>query len=464
MKTFDCIIVGAGISGLSVAHELQQRGASLLVVEGQSVPGGSMRSEQTADGFILENGPNTVLSSDPALQEHFAELGLASERIVADRKGARRFVVHHGDPTLLPMSPPTFFRTPLLSTPAKLRLLAELVLPRARTSDESITMFFSRRLGPEPMRMVADPFVSGVYAGDPNELSVQATFPTLWEADQQYGSIVRGMFALARKRKKERAASGQGKRRRSEMISFRTGLMSWPQAIADRLGPERLWFNTPASTLEHSDGGWRVTVQRNGQAETLYAPQVVLALPAPGAAELVAGLDDMAAEALRAIPYPPLAIVHLGYRREDVAHPLDGFGLLCPSHEDRRILGTLWPSSIFPDRAPDGMVLTTSFVGGARRPELARQDGEELVEMVMQEQRELLGAHGEPTFVKVAHWDQAIAQYNAGHLQRIAELERLESLFYGLHLIGNYRDGVSVERCWHKGHELGQSLPLPQRV
>jgi oxygen-dependent protoporphyrinogen oxidase len=185
-------------------------------------------------------------------------------------------------------------------------------------------------------------------------------------------------------------------------------------------------------------------------------------VPAHVAAELVAGLDEVSAQALRGIPYPPMAVVHLGYRRADVAHPLDGFGMLCPSREGRKILGTLWPSSLFEGRAPDDMVLTTSFVGGARMPEQANQDQEDLIESVSAEQRAIVGARAEPVFAHVAHWSSAISQYLAGHTERMAKLERLESMFHGLHLIGNYRDGVSVEKCWHKGHDLGLNLPLPQ--
>ncbi len=452
MQTYDCIVVGAGISGLSAAYELHKRGARVLVVEAQDKPGGSMRSARTSEGFIVENGPNTVVSNDPAMDEQIAELGIADERIVADRKGARRYILLRGKPELIPMSPPGLVKTPLLSTTAKLRMLTEPFWPRAVTPDESVAMFFARRLGSEPAQRLIDPFVSGVYAGNPHELSIRAVFPTLWQAEQQHGSILRGMLA---KRKKS-----DQPRKRSEMLSFRDGLETWPRALAQALGDERVWFNTPATTLRPTDQGWHLEVRRDGQETTLHARRVVLAVPAHVAAKLVSNLDTAAAQALDGIAYPPLAVVHLGYRRADVEHPLDGFGMLCPSGEQRRILGTLWPSSLFPQRAPDDTVLLSSFVGGAQAPHLARQDDEELIESVAHEQRELVGARGEPVFARVARWENAIAQYNAGHAQRIQVLDDLESSFAGLYLLGNYRGGVSVERCWHKGRDLGQQVPL----
>lgn len=456
MNSYDCIVIGAGISGLSTAYELQQRGASLLVVEAGADVGGSIRSERTAEGFLLENGPNTVVSSDPTMDQHLASLGLTNERMVADRKGARRYVLLGGTPELIPMSPSAFFKSRILSTPAKVRLLAEPFIPRAVTPDESVAAFFKRRLGGELANNLVDPFVSGVYAGNPRELSIRSTFPMLWEAEQRRGSIVLGMLFPGQKKRKK------GPRKRSEMLSFRDGLITWPRAIVQALGRDRVWLNTPVTSLRPDEQGWYVSVLHNQQEEVVYAHQVVLAVPADAASRLLADVDAVTAQALQTIPYPPVAVVHLGYRQSDVEHPLDGFGMLCPSQERRRILGTLWTSTLFPGRAPQGFVLMTTFVGGAQRPELAQQDEEELIEQVAEEQRALVGARGEPVFARVTRWNRAIPQYIADHTTRMAAVERLESIFPTLHLVGNYRDGVSVERCWHKGHELGKYMPLPR--
>ncbi len=457
MTTYDAIVIGAGISGLSAADALHQRGASVLVVEARDTVGGSIRSERTAEGFVLEHGPNTVVSKDPVLWEHFAGLGIASQRLVADRRSGRRFVLINGQLELLPTSPPAFFASKVLSTRGKLRLLAEPFLPRTRMPDESIASFCTRRLGSEAAQRMVDPFVSGVYAGDPSETSMRAAFPSLWEAEQSHGSIVLGMI-LGHKRAQIDEGRPKPARMRSEMFTFRNGLITWPQAIAGALGSKRVWLNTPATALQPGSNDWQLTVTRNGQPETLTTSQIILATPADVAASLVERLDTTAAQVLRAIPYAPLAIVHLGYRRNDVSHPLDGFGMLCPSGEWRQILGTLWTSSLFPGRAPDNTVLLTTFVGGVRHPRMLEQDDQQLLFLVQREQQALVGACGEPLLTNVTRWKRSIPQYVAGHAQRMTVLLRLEASYPGLHLLGNYRDGVSVERCWLNGQALVERI------
>ncbi|NJP06982.1 MAG: protoporphyrinogen oxidase [Chloroflexaceae bacterium] len=461
MEAYDCIVIGGGISGLSVAYGLHRRGCQVLVVEAQSRAGGSIRSERTGDGFGLENGPNTVVSSDPAMDEHFAELGMSDELLVASRHGARRYILVDGQLELIPMSPPTFLRSRVLSPLAKVRLMMEPLIPRSPMADETVRAFFTRRLGAEPAQKLIDPFVSGVYAGDPNALSVRSTFPSIWEAEQGYGSVVRGMIALAgRKRRATKAASTAPKRKRSQMISFQNGLVSWPEAMVRAIGEQHVWLSSSATELKPTEPGWHMSVVREGQTRQVQANRVVLAVPAHTAADLIMSLDTATADALRRIPYPPLAVVHLGYRREDVEHPLDGFGMLCPSGEQRDILGTLWPSALFEGRTPEGTVLTTSYIGGARRPELAQQDEEQLIETAIREQQALVGARGEPVLARAVRWSKAIPQYVAGHHDIVAAMNRLEAMWSGLYLTGNYRDGVSVEKCWLKGQELAQRIPV----
>ncbi len=452
---YDYIVVGAGISGLSAAYTLHQRGASVLVIEARDEVGGSIRSERTTDGFVLEHGPNTVVGKDPLLWQQFEQLGIAEQRLVADRQGARRYIVLDGQPELIPTSPPALVKSRLLSPAGKLRMLAEPLIPRTRMPDESIAAFFTRRLGPEPAHRLVDPFVSGVYAGDPAATSVRAAFPTIWEAEQRSGSIVIGMLS-GRKRAQANGAQTAGKRPRSEMFSFPDGLAAWPRAIASALGSERVWLNTPTTALQPADDGWSVTVTRNGQAEPVLAAQVILAAPADVIAGLVVDLDPTAAQALQAIPYAPMAVVHTGYRREDVAHPLDGFGMLCPGREGRQILGTLWNSSLFAGRAPEGTVLMTTYVGGARYPHLPAVDDAQLVKIVTDELQALLGATDTPLMTNITRWSRSIPQYLAGHTSRMAALTQLESACRGLHMIGNYRDGVSVENCWQSGRVLAE--------
>lgn len=459
--SYDCIVVGAGMSGLGAAYELFTRGASLLLLEAGDRVGGAMRSERTPDGFVLEHGPNTVVNSDPSLWAQFDDLGLGEQRVIAGARGSRRYLVRRGQPVALPASPGGVLGTPLLSPQAKLRLLAEPFMPRAVTDDESALVFVARRLGAEPARRFLDPFVSGIYAGDPAALSMRAAFPRLWQAEQRAGSLLLGLLTAPRDRSKPK-----GKR---ELFSFAEGLGSWPQAVAQTLGPERVWLRSRVVALSPAADGWQLRVARqdaSGHRETvvLHAADVILAVPAFAAADLVAGLDQAAATALRAIPYPPLAVVHLGYHREDVAHPLDGFGMLCPAEEHRHILGSLWPSTLFEGRAPQGMVLLTMFVGGVRAAELARRDDAAIIADVRRELAALLGARGLPTLARVIRWEQAIPQYLAGHERQMAAVERMEAARPGLRLLGNYRGGVSVGQCWLNGRRTAAAVRLPQPI
>jgi oxygen-dependent protoporphyrinogen oxidase len=413
----------------------------------------SLASETTPEGFVLDFGPNTVTSKHPALWQEFRDLGIGDELLTADRRGGRRFILLDGKPALIPTSPAQALRTPLLSPLAKLRMLAEPLLPPA-PSDESVAAFFARRLGPEPAARLVDPFVSGVYGGDPGATSVRAAFPSLWAAEQRAGSLLAGMLTAPRGSRRP-----QGEPRpRSLLFSFPEGLAAWPRAYARALGSDNIWASATATALRPVSGGWQLAVARGGRTQQAEAEQIVLATPAFVAAELVTRLDRAAAAALRAIPYAPLAVVHLGYERAQVAHPLDGFGLLCPALERRNVLGVLWPSSLFPDRAPAGAVLTTSFVGGARMAHLLRQGDEELLALTRAELGAMLETRGAPLLARVTRWERAIPQYSAGHLERVAILDRLEADWPGLHLLGNYRGGVSVEKCWQAGKTLAQRI------
>jgi oxygen-dependent protoporphyrinogen oxidase len=454
MATYDCVVVGGGISGLGAAYGLRSKGARVLLVEAADRVGGAMRSVQTKDGYTLDCGPNTVTSKDEALWHAFTQLGVMDERLAADRSGARRFILLNGKPELIPMSPDGLINTPLLSTAAKLRILAEPIIPRTQASDENVSAFFTRRLGREPADRLVDPFVSGVYAGDPKSASIKASFPSLWDAEQRAGSVVLGMITGRKSAPKKPKAE----RPKSVLFNFEHGLMAWPQAVARALGDDNVWLNSRARGLRQNNDGWELTVDRAGKSELVSADIVVLATPAYVSADLIEGLDSAAAHALRGIHYPPMAVVHLGFKREDMAHPLDGFGVLCPSGENRKVLGILWTSTLFPSSTPEGHVLTTTFVGGARIPETTRQSDEDLVAMVIREHEEILGIRNAPAMTHLARWERAIPQYSAGHTNRLTVLDPLESDNPGLFLVGNYRDGLSVEKCWDKGIALAEQL------
>jgi protoporphyrinogen/coproporphyrinogen III oxidase len=450
--THDVVVIGGGISGLAAARALQRGGADVLVLEASGQVGGNLRTERTADGLLLESGPNTLNVADPALLRHFEEEGLAEKVVTPSEAARKRYVVFRGRPTALPLSPPAILTSPLLSAGGKVRLAGEVFRPAGGDPEESVMDFVSRRLGREPAERILDPFVSGIYAGDPAKLSVRAAFPRLWEAEQLGGSLTRGFLAM----RKMRRRNGTPPPPRARLLSFREGVAEWPRALAAALGDERIRTGVRVSSLYYSGlDGWRL---ENGHGDVFEARAIVLAVPAPEARRLVEPLDGGAAAALARIPYAPVTVVHSLYRREAVRHPLDGFGLLCPGGENRRILGSLWPSSLFPGRVPEGYVLTTCFVGGARAPERAALSDDALISLVREEQADLLGARGAPEMVDIVRWPRAIPQYVQRHLDRIGRVEGFELSHPGIRLVGNWRDGVSVPASWANGQRAGTEL------
>ncbi len=454
MPGYDSVVIGGGIGGLAAAYTLHKRGYRVLVIEAADRVGGVIHSVTTPEGFTLDCGPNTIGTKDPRLWQELIDLGLRERITPAERCGKRRYILVNGKPIEIPTSPVGLLTTPLLSWRGKLRAVAEpFVGGKAPADDESVAAFFSRRLGPEATARLLDPFVAGVYAGDPNQLSVAAVFPSIWEAAQRSGSIARGMLS----KPKTKPAVSEPKMR-SRTFSFRQGLAEWPRAIARALGPSRVWTGRRAVDLRNRGERWEVTVDGAGALETLTTRSVIIATPAYAAASLIENLDADAASALRGIPYAPVAVVHLGFRRDQLARELNGFGVLAPSSERRQFLGILWASSLFPHVAPPDRALTITLVGGAIRPELAAQSDEALIESAIRDNQQVLGISGQPLLTHVQRWQYAIPQYTFGHLSRIAALERLEQRWPTLQCTGSYRGGVGVPKTWASGVQAGERI------
>ncbi|NTU82850.1 MAG: protoporphyrinogen oxidase [Chloroflexales bacterium] len=455
MQTYDVVVVGGGISGLSAAYTLYKRGLEVLVVEAGDEVGGSMKSITTPEGYVLDCGPNTLATKEPRMWAQFADLGLTERMVISGRAGKRRYFLKDGKPLEIPNDPIGLARMAHVSLKGKLRILREPLVPPQTGPDESVASFFSRRIGPEVMERMVDPFVAGVYSGDPSKMSIKAVFPSLWEAEQRAGSIIKGMLGG---RKGAPKGAPKGPKMRSVTFSFKGGIAEWPKAIARTLGQRRVWRRARVSDLFHEDGQWRLVVERDGPAETVEARAVILATPAYAAADLVADLDAAAAAALRDITYSSMAVVNLGYRRSQVAHPLDGFGVLAPSCERRNFLGILWASSLFPPFAPEGRVLTINLMGGSLNPIREEQSREELIARAIADNESVIGASGAPEVVNFTRWPKAIPQYNFGHVERIAAIERLEQACPGLYFLGSYRGGVGVPKCWKNAVELADTV------
>ncbi|HET8623765.1 MAG TPA: protoporphyrinogen oxidase [Gemmatimonadales bacterium] len=435
-------VVGAGAAGLAAAYRLMRLGHDVAVYEAAHRVGGAVRTERR-DGFLAEHGPNSMQAPSGAVAQLFRDCGLDQRRIDADPAARKRYVVRGGELRPLPLSPSALLTSSLLSARAKLALAAEPFAPRAPAGDESIAAFVRRRLGREFLDYMADPFVTGIYAGDPEALSMRHALPRIYALEQTYGSVLRAAFKRARK--------GE---RPPTLISFGDGLEELPNHLTRALG-DRVRLARRVDVVRRDEQMWAVeTSSSSGRHDA-----VVLAAPAHALARLrLEGRHGERIAELTAIPHPAVATLILGFRRADVAHPLDGFGMLIPAAERRRILGVIFSSTVFPGRAPDDHVTLSVFMGGARQPDVAGLDAGQLQEVALAELGKLLGVHGSPVFLAEARWPQAIPQYVLGYDRFLAALDTIEAANPGLRFAGSYRDGVALGDALGSGLDAADAL------
>jgi protoporphyrinogen/coproporphyrinogen III oxidase len=448
-STLDSIVIGAGISGLTVAHGLAKCGRTHAVLESGPRAGGVIGSGQR-DGFLYELGPNSTLDTTPLINELLQELGIAGERIDASAVASTRYVVRDGKLVGLPVTPAAFLTTPAFTLGAKLRLLREPFIAGAPSgTEESIASFVRRRLGTEFLDYAIDPFVAGIYAGDPERISVAAAFPRLLALEQRYGSLIKGQIlgARARRKSKEVAKNTAGS------FSFRGGMRTLVDALAQALAPLHVGTTVRRITRD-ADGTFAVEATRGDERVQYRARSLVLAVPAYVAGTMIEDLAPAAAAALVDIDYTPIAVVATAWRRTDVLHSLAGFGFLVPKKEHRFLLGCLFSSSMFEGRAPAGSVLLTAFAGGRRNPEVATASDDSIAASVRAELADRLGARAAPLWQETTRWRHAIPQYEMGHLDRLRHVDAAEAALPGLYFCANYRDGVAVGDRVRHGHAM----------
>jgi len=448
-------ILGGGVTGLAAAWRLSKDGHTVRLLEAGRRLGGSVRTE-CIDGWMIEAGPNSFQEASPEIRSLIGELGLGAERVASLPASKNRYIAVKGKVIALPSgSPGGFISTPLLSLRTKLRILLEITQrPRNRAQEASVGEFLRDHFGAELVERVVQPFISGIYAGDPERLSAQYAFPKLWEAEGRTGSLIRAGIAGARARR----ALGQPVA--PAIVSFRRGLQALPDALVAALPLGSVHLNADVRSIGPGTGArWRVgwaepEGERSGEFDS-----VVAALPAWSLARLEIGpRGERPLSGLDQIEYPPVASVFLGYRREQVRHPLDGFGALVAATERRSVLGVLFSSSLFDGRAPAGHVALTAIAGGALNPDIARLPPDELTGRICEDLGALVGASGKPVFVRHSVWPRAIPQYNLGygrHLEAMAQCERANP---GLHIGGSVRDGISVPDCLLSGISLAKRV------
>jgi protoporphyrinogen/coproporphyrinogen III oxidase len=444
-------IIGGGLAGLTAAYCLKQRGSRVVIYEASDRIGGVVKSERRG-GYLAELGPSSMSPPSPAVAGLLHELGLDSSKVTASPAARERYIVRRGKLVRLPMTPAELLTSRLLSNAAKLAVFGEpLVETGDSPVDESVAAFVRRRFNQEVLDYVVNPFVAGTLAGDPEQLSVRHAMPQLHALERAHGSVMKA-FLKAAKAEREPGQASQGV---GSLISYREGLQQIPDALGRELKSE-VRLRAPVTQLRSSPKGW--TVGAAFQTPELY-DAVVLAAPAHSLDEIdldLTGGERLAT--LSSIVHPPVAVLALGFPRDQVAHPLDGFGFLTPEAERRRVLGVIFSSTLFPDRAPAGHVLLTAFAGGTRDPDFVQSDPHTLAARVLDELRILLGTRGEPSFKAIQVWPKAIPQYVLGYGRFKDIADQAEQNNPGLVLAGTYRDGVSLVDAMASGERAASRM------
>jgi oxygen-dependent protoporphyrinogen oxidase len=437
MATVDVAIVGGGIAGLAAAYELRKRGVSVQVLEAGSRPGGVITTERV-DGWVIDGGPDSMLVQKPAAVALCRELGLA-DRLISTLTPRTAYVLRDGQ--FHPLAEGSFLgfplrfralaRSSLFTLAGKLRLASELLIPGHRgDEDESIGAFVRRRFGEEAVDYLAEPLLAGIHAGDVEELSMRALFPRLLEAERQSGSVLRAFRAL------HVTPSPQG------------AFVSLPGGTGDLI--DALVATMPGVIRTHA----RVTELRRAEALILEtsagrveARAVILAAPAYVAGSLLRAFNTTLAASCDAVPYASTATVVFGYRREQVAHPMQGTGFVVPRVERSPLLAGTWVTSKWPGRAPDGHVLLRAFLGGGRDPQRLEDSDEELIETASAELTALLGISGDPVITRLFRWTRQSPQYEVGHLQRVAAIDDHLASLPGVFVTGSGFRAIGIPDC-----------------
>jgi oxygen-dependent protoporphyrinogen oxidase len=437
------VVIGAGISGLTTAYLLYKEGYDVVVLEQKDSVGGSIETV-TENSYLFDRGPNSGLETTPLIERLVDELNLEDQFVYANKEGNKRYILRDGVLHALPMSPPAFLKSNLFSGKAKLRLMKEPFVGKSKDGYyQSIAEFVSRRLGKEFLDYAINPFVAGVYAGRPEELSVKSAFPKLYALEEEYGGMIWGSIRSIRKRKKSKEVSKQSAR----MFSFKDGMKVLPEALSKKLGKRVNTSTDVLSIRQTSEGKYGVTYKDGDQNLTLLADAVLSTVPAFKAAELLGHFDEKLKRHLNEIYYPPVLVVYLVYERTAIKQPLDGFGFLIPEKEERTFLGAIWSSVIFPNRTGEAKAAFTLFIGGSRDAGFVDDVEQNVINRARKEFEEIMKIDGTPVHTSKRFWAKAIPQYNIGYVEHENFFDHFEKDNKGIFLSGNYRGGISVGDC-----------------
>ena len=459
----EALIIGGGISGLTVAHAsgLGSRPGECELWERTGRLGGTIGTDHV-EGYSVDWGPNGFLDREPLTLRLVDELGLKDSLEPANSKSEKRFIVKRGRLHPVPFSPVKMIFTGLLNPLEKARVFCEpFISARRGDDDESIFDFAARRIGRAAAETFVDPMVSGVYGGLARELSLPACFPIMREMETRYGGLAKALIARQRERRRSGGKAGEAKTKSGgpagpggHLTSFKTGFGLIIERLGDRL-ESIIKKNRSVSRIRRIDDAWEITDQTG---LTVQTRKVVVACPTYAAAPLFMDFDKDLSVSFTAISYAPIIVVATGHRQTDIRHPLDGFGFLIPRTQGMRTLGSIWTSSIFAERAPEGYVQFRSMLGGAGDPSVLELSDEQLWNTLQRELDPLIGIRNNPAFIRIYRWKLGIPQYELGHRERRGRLEKLVSRHPGLFITGNAYYGVSLNDCVKMAYRVGEQI------
>ncbi|MCS7203863.1 MAG: protoporphyrinogen oxidase [Thermodesulfovibrio sp.] len=446
MGNTEIVVVGGGISGLSFAYFVTKRKPEIdiKIIEEEKRVGGKIITE-SIDGFLCEGGVNGFLNNRPATITLANELGIVP--LQASEHSKARYILIDGKLKRVPENPLRFFLSSLLSLSGRLRMLKEYFIPPlGGDKDESVESFVTRRVGREFYEKLIDAMSTGIYAGDPSKMSMKSCFPKVYWLEKKYGGLIRGFIALKKEKKNVKAQPS------AVLMSFKGGMSEFVQTLENLLS-SKIVKGKKVLSIDKVNKHYTVYLDSGEVVET---EKVILSCPAYESAEILKVLNNELSDILKTIPYPPLSVVAFGFKKEQIGFGTSLYGFLIPHREKRKILGTLFDSSIFPNRAPEGYVLLRSMIGGRRMPEVAMLPDEKLIDTALSELKFILDIKGEPEFTRIFRWEKAIPQYELGHDEKLNRIEQILSKFPGVYLTGNAYRGVSVNDCIENSLRLSE--------
>lgn len=447
-------IIGGGISGVSLASKLalmkkEGKNIDITLLEATDELGGTMKSV-CKDGFVIESGTNGFLDSKPYTTETFTEVGLEKNFVRSNDNARKRFIQRDSKLHKIDMSP-KFLTSKLLSFKGKLRIVGEFFVPQKKDDvDETLADFTKRRLGEETLDYLIGPMVSGVFAGDPEKMSLKSCFPVIYNLEKDYGGLIKGLFKKKNKKGSPAGPSGV-------LTAYVNGMGQALNDLSDvaiKNGAEVI-KNSPVEDVSKVGDVYKVTVKGG---KTYEFDKLAITCPAYASAKFLKNMSSQLSEVLDSIPYSPMFVAGLGFNEEDVKDAIDGFGYLIPEKENRQILGTLFTSSMFPVQAPVGKKLLRIMAGGDRHHEILEKTNEELVEICIKNVTDILGIVGKPCLVQYFRHEKAIPQYHVGHSKKVEKIEELLKDFKGLYIGGNVLYGISLNDCTRVSKEIADKI------